>query len=56
MSVIAKNQPRNISRYRWDPALASFNCTPDAQAIYASLPFPSAQTAYSCPASEKEQR
>jgi tetratricopeptide (TPR) repeat protein len=53
MTFVAKMSPRIFSRFRWDPALASFNCMPEAQAIYASLPIASSDD-YACPASEAE--
>jgi TolB-like protein/Tfp pilus assembly protein PilF len=49
MTSVAKISPRIVSRFRWDRAMASFNCTPGAQAIYASLPSASPQHDYACP-------
>jgi hypothetical protein len=54
MTYVAKTSPRLLSRFRWDPALASFNCTPGVQAIYATLPFASSWHDDPCPASESD--
>jgi tetratricopeptide (TPR) repeat protein len=54
MTYVTKMLPRIYSRFRWDPALASFNCTPGVQAIYASLPSASSNHDYACPDSEAE--
>jgi tetratricopeptide (TPR) repeat protein len=53
LTDVAKISPRIFSRFRWDPALASFNCTPGVQAIYASLPIASSHD-HACSASEAE--
>ncbi len=52
LSYMAKRQPRWTRQLRVAPALRSFNCTPDAQAIYESIPFASAGPDDLCPPSE----
>jgi hypothetical protein len=54
LAYMAKRQPRHVRQLRMAPTLSSFNCTPDAQAIYKSLPFASAQRDNLCPESEEE--
>jgi tetratricopeptide (TPR) repeat protein len=54
MAYLAKTDPRLLTRTRAVSSLASFNCTADAQAIYASLPFPRLLVDYPCPESEGE--
>jgi tetratricopeptide (TPR) repeat protein len=54
LAYMAKRQPRWVRQLRVAPTLSSFNCTPDAQAIYKSLPFASAQRDDLCPESEEE--
>jgi TolB-like protein/Tfp pilus assembly protein PilF len=56
MADVAKSNARMLGQYRWATRLSSFNCTPDAQAIYATLPFVSSQNDYACPAVEAELR
>jgi TolB-like protein/Tfp pilus assembly protein PilF len=52
LSYTTKRQPRWARQLRVAPTLSSFNCTPDAQAIYESIPFASAGRVALCPASE----
>jgi TolB-like protein/Tfp pilus assembly protein PilF len=52
LSYTTKRQPRWARQLRVAPTLSSFNCTPDAQAIYESIPFASAGRDDLCPASE----
>jgi TolB-like protein/Tfp pilus assembly protein PilF len=55
LAYTAKRQPRWARQFRLAPALSSFNCTPDAQAIYESIPFASAGRDDLCPA-ESDRR
>jgi len=52
LAYTAERQPRWVRQLRVAPALSSFNCIPDAQAIYESIPFASAGRYDLCPASE----
>ena len=52
LAYTAERQPRWVRQLRMAPALSSFNCIPDAQAIYESIPFASAGRDDLCPASE----
>ncbi len=49
MPRIAKNTPRYLGGLRWSVYLSSFNCIPEAQAIYASLPFSGVHRENVCP-------
>jgi tetratricopeptide (TPR) repeat protein len=54
MSYVGQLNPRWVYYFRFVHSLASFNCNPDAQAIYASLPSASPKHDNACPSSEKD--
>jgi len=56
MPRIAKTTPRYLGGYRWSVYLSSFNCIPDAQVIYASLPFTGVHRENVCPPSDAKAR
>jgi TolB-like protein len=54
MAYTSTRRERIMYQFRMIPLLASFNCTPGAQAIYASLPYASPQHYDPCQASKTE--
>ena len=56
MPRIAKTAPLLLASYRWSVQLSSFSCIPDAQVIYASLPFSGVHRENVCPPSDATER
>jgi TolB-like protein len=56
MPRLAKTTTRFLAGYRWSVQLSSFNCIPDAQVIYASLPITGVHRENVCPASDATAR